>query len=224
LPLDVVLGLPVDLTEEPERVLVLTVPVLVATEKIVELPEQIALVGVVESRDLLVVVLADALDDVGGLGQVGRELRKPEERLVELEVVRLVGNLAEVGVSGLVELEAVERNREMILGELLVAFVVARLAFVDAIECEGRFAPLFPVEEMLGLRGLFGHLPRCGWGRVVDHLLGRCRSGRVELDLSLGRGDHRGGGRRLRWLLRLRLRARPDAHEHEGRRQQANAN
>ena len=116
------------------RLFVLAVAVLVAAEQVVELPVELALLRVVERAICVVVVLADALDDVGGLGQVRRELREPEQRLVELEVVRLVGDLGEDAVARLVELEAVERDREVVLRELLVALVVARLALVDAVE------------------------------------------------------------------------------------------
>ena len=94
----------------------------------------------------------DALDDVGGLGQVGRELREPQQGLVELEVVRLVRDLGEDAVRGLVELEAVERDREVVLRELLVALVVPRLTLVDAVERERGIAPLLAVEEALRLR------------------------------------------------------------------------
>jgi hypothetical protein len=44
----------------------LAIAVLVAAEQVVQLPEEIALVGVVELGDRGVVVLANALDDVGG--------------------------------------------------------------------------------------------------------------------------------------------------------------
>jgi hypothetical protein len=161
---DVVLRLARDLREEAERILVLTVAVLVPAEQVVELPVQVALVVVVELLDLRVVVLAHALDDVGRLGQVGRELREPEERLVELEVVRLVGDLGEDAVRGLVELQAVERDREVVLRELLVALVVLGLALVDAVEPERRVEPLLAVEEALRLGGGLGHLARRGGG------------------------------------------------------------
>src|SRR5262249_10238613 len=95
LRLDVVLALAVDLLEEAAGPVVVAVPVLVPAEEVVELPVEVALLRVVEARDLLALVLADALDDVRGLGQLGRELREPEQRLVELEVVRLVGDLRE---------------------------------------------------------------------------------------------------------------------------------
>src|SRR3712207_9516332 len=65
------------------------------------------------SVDLRVVVLTDALDDVRGLRKVSRELREPKQRLVELEVVRLVRDLGEDAVRALVELETVERDREV---------------------------------------------------------------------------------------------------------------
>src|SRR6185503_4544257 len=89
LRLDVVLRLAVDLREETERLLVLAIAVLEATEQVIELPVEIALVRVVELGDLLVVVTTDALDDVGGLRKIGGELRQPEERFVELQVIRL---------------------------------------------------------------------------------------------------------------------------------------
>ena len=61
-------------------------------------------------------------------------------------------------VARLVELQAVERDREVVLRELLVAVVVARLAVDDAIERQRGFAPALAVEEALRLRGLLGHL------------------------------------------------------------------
>ena len=127
------------LLEEADGLFVLAVAVLVAAEHVVELPVEVALLRVVEARDLLVGVLADALDDVGRLGQLRGELGQPEQRLVELQVVRLVGDLGEDGVARLVELQAVERDREVVLRDLLVAVVVARFALEDAIECR---APL----------------------------------------------------------------------------------
>ena len=134
-----------------ERLVVLAVAVLVPTEQVVELPVEIALLRVVETRDLLVVVLTDALDDVGRLGELRRELRQPEERLVELEVVRLVGDLGEDAVARLVELEAVERDREVVLRDLLVALVVAGLALVDAVEARAPPRSTLAVEEALRL-------------------------------------------------------------------------
>ncbi len=95
LGLDVVLAVRVDLGEEVDGLLVVPVPVLVAAEQVVELPVEVALLGVAEARDLLGLVLADALDDVRRLRELRRELGQPEQRLVELEVVRLVGDLRE---------------------------------------------------------------------------------------------------------------------------------
>src|SRR5207302_3199340 len=188
-----------DLAEEAKRVVVLAVAVLVPTEQVVELPVQLALVRVVELVDRAVVVLADALDDVRRLRKVRRELREPEERLVELEVIRLVGDLGEDAVCALIELEAVERDREVVLRELLVAFVVAGLALVDAVEGQRRIAPLFAVEEALGLRGLLAHLTRDGrrarCGRR-SATCGRC-GGLIELD-RLGAATSRRLGR---WLF-----------------------
>ena len=153
----------VDLREEAQRVVVLTIAVLVPTEQIVELPEELTLVRVVELADLLVVVLTDALDDVRGLRKVGRELREPKQCLVELQVTRLVRDLGKDAVSRLIKLEPIERYREVVLRELLVALVIARLALVDAIERERCIAPLLAVEEPLRLRGLLGHLTGDGW-------------------------------------------------------------
>ena len=90
----------------------------------------------------------------------------------------------------LVELEAVERDREVVLRELLVALVVARLALVDAIESERGVAPLLAVEEALRLRGLLGHLTGDGRGTAVGRLrLTAGRRGRlVELDRLVATG------------------------------------
>ena len=75
----------------------------------------------------------------------------------------------------LVELEPVERDREVVLRELLVALVVAGLALVDAVERQRGVAPLLAVEEALGLRGLLGHLPGLRRRRVVDDASRACR-------------------------------------------------
>ncbi len=196
------------LIEELDRLFVLPIAVLVPAEQVVELPVEVELLRVVEPRDRLACVLADALDDVGGLGELRGELREPEQRLVELEVVRLVGDLGEDGVARLVELEAVERDREVVLRDLPVARVVARLALVDAVERQRAVAPLLAVEEPLGRGRLFGHLT--GNGR-------RSRSSVVDVNvlppllLAVARLGSRGCGLRRRrgflWLsLRLRLR------------------
>ena len=77
LRLHVVRALGVDLLEEPDRVLVVAVTILVTAEHVVELPEELFLLGVVEASHLFVAVLADALDDVRGLRELSRELREP---------------------------------------------------------------------------------------------------------------------------------------------------
>src|SRR5262249_31224071 len=64
-------------------------------------------------------------------------------------------------------LEAIERDREVILRDLLVACVVAGLAVDDALECEGRFRPALGIEQLLAARGFLRHLPRCD-GTFVD--------------------------------------------------------
>ena len=82
--LDVVLRLAATTFEQAERVVVLAVAVLVPAEEVVELPVEVALV---RCRTLSISSLyfcRRALDDVGGLREVGRELREPEQRLVEL--------------------------------------------------------------------------------------------------------------------------------------------
>ena len=124
-----------------------------------------------------------------GSGSCVASFDEPEQRLVELEVVRLVGDLGEDAVARLVELEAVERDREVILRDLLVALVVARLALVDAVEAEGGFAPALAVEEALGGGGLFGHLP--GGDRRAAGVV-------VELDVLAPLLGGLGGARRLR--------------------------
>ncbi len=90
----------------------------------------------------------------------------------------------------------VERDRQVVLRELLVPLVVPGLALVDLVEAERSVAPLLAVEEALGLRRLLGHLPRLRRRRVVDHLRpGRRR--RVELDLGRGFRLRRRRGRLL---------------------------
>src|SRR6185369_15608875 len=169
-----VLRLAVDQTEEVDGLAVLAVSVLVSTEQVVELPVEIDLLRILETRDGVAGVLTDALDDVGRLGELRRELRQPEQRLVELEVVRLVGDLGEDPVARLEELEAVERDREVVLRDLAVTRIVARLTLVNAVEAESRFAPALTVEESLRGRCLFGHLT--GSDRS-------CASSFVELDV-----------------------------------------
>ena len=180
----------------------MAIAVFVSPEEIIELPVQIPLIGIVKPGNLLVVVLADPLDDVRRLRKIGGELGQPEERFVELQVVRLVGDLAEDAVRRLVELEAVERDREVILRELLVPLVVARLALVDAVERERSVGPLLAIEQALGLRGLLRHLPGLGRRRVVDGLGGSplrgCRTTTVAGILRSG-----GGLVELNLLLRV---------------------
>lgn len=184
LRLDVKLRLLVDLLEELDGLFVLAVAVLVPTQQVVELPEEVALVVVVEAPDLLLRVLADALDDVGGLGELGRQLGQPEQGLVELEVVGLVGDLAEDRVGVLEELQAVERDGQVVLGNLLVARVIARLAAVDAVERQGRLGPLFGLEQLVGRRGLVGGGTGHHGPGVFDLFLG---VGVVGVEVNLGR-------------------------------------
>ncbi len=175
LRLNVVLRVRLHLLEERESLFVLAVTILVATEQVVQLPVEIALIRVVELRDLLVVVLADALDDVGGLREVGRELREPEERLVEFEVVRLVGRSREkIPYAAWIELHAVERDREVVLRELLVSLVVAGLALADAIERERPPLPTSPRRRVASPSprprssdrlAAAGPCPSAGWSR-----------------------------------------------------------
>ncbi len=85
LRLDVVLALAVDLFEESQSLRVLPVPILVPAEQIVQLPVELPLFLVIEASNLTLVVLANALDDVSGLGKVGRELGQPQQRLAVLD-------------------------------------------------------------------------------------------------------------------------------------------
>jgi hypothetical protein len=185
----VVARAPVDPLEQGDALFVGAVLVLVAPEQVVEVPVQLALVGVVEARDLLRRVLADALDDVGRLGQLRRQRRQPEQRLVEAQVVRLQRDLGEDAVRGLVELQIKERDGEVVLRDLLVALVVVGLAPVDPVERDRRLAVLRGVEEPLRRLRLLGHLPGLHRARVFRGL--------VELDL-LGLARRRRRPRRRR--------------------------
>ena len=141
-------------------------------------------------------------------------------------MVRLVGDLGEDAVRTLVELEAVERDREVVLRELLVALVVARLTLVDAIESGRGIAPLLAVEEALRLRGLLRHLTgdrrRTRVGGLRGGLPGSVgrRPRLVELDrIRAASGGLRGrrlrtGGRLRLRLLRHRWRGRKRDREH----------
>jgi hypothetical protein len=105
---DEVVAASVHLLEQTDCLFVLAIAVLVPPQHIVELPVQVALLRVVEPRDLGIRVLADALDDIGGLGELGCQLRQPQQGFPKLEVVLVVGNHAEDCVAGLVELEAIK--------------------------------------------------------------------------------------------------------------------
>jgi hypothetical protein len=107
LRLDVVLATSIDFVEKAEGLRELAVSVLVPTEQVVQLPEELFLLLIVELADVSLVILAHPLDDVSGLGQVGRQLREPEEGLVILQVIRPIGDLAEDRICALVELELV---------------------------------------------------------------------------------------------------------------------
>src|SRR5690606_22861365 len=92
---DVLRALAIDLLEEPDRLLVVALLVLVAPQHVVELPVELPLLLVVGAREVLVAVLTDAGDDVRRLGEVGGELGQPEQGLVEPQVVRVVRDHAE---------------------------------------------------------------------------------------------------------------------------------
>jgi len=135
----------------------LTIAVLIAAQHVVELPVKVALLLVVEAAHLVVAVLTDALDDVRRLRQLGCQLREPEQRLLELQVIRVVGDDAEDRVACLVKLQPVKRDGEEVLGQLLVARVVASLAAHHALQRLGGFVPAFLVEQLLRGGSSFGH-------------------------------------------------------------------
>jgi hypothetical protein len=100
----------------------------------------------------------DELDDIGGLGKLDGEAREPEQGLLVLVVVGISRHLLEDGEARVVEALVVERYRHLVLGDLAVAAVVARLAALHAIEHECRLEPAVSVEGSLGERRLLGHL------------------------------------------------------------------
>jgi hypothetical protein len=120
-------------------------------------------------------------------------------------VVLLVGDLGEDRVARLEELQAVERDREVVLRDLLVALVVARLAVDHALQHERGLAPAFGVEEALALRRLLRHL--AGGHRTFIRRL-------VKRDLSRRLLRRALRGRRRCSLLRLGI---PDTGSQEKR-------
>jgi hypothetical protein len=125
-------------------------------------PVELLLLRVVEALDLIGAVVADVLNDVGRLGQLRGELGQPQQRLLELEVVGLGRDLLEDVVARLIELQPVQANRQMVLGDLLVALVVAGLAVDHALEQQRSLTPALGVEQPLGLRRVFRHLASRG--------------------------------------------------------------
>src|SRR5690606_3156462 len=94
----------------------------------------------------------------------------------ELQVILVGGYRREHRVARLVELQAIQTDREPVLSELLVAGVISGLSGDYPVQREGCFCPLLLVEEALGCSGRLRHLPG-------DHrrLLGRLASARLTL-------------------------------------------
>ena len=200
---DVISTIAGDLVEQANRIGILPIDVLVASEEVIELRVERVLFLVVEALDLLVVVLSHAADDVGRLGQVGRQLGQPQERVVELQVAGAVGDLAEDAVGSLVQLQPVERDGQVVLGELLVALVVVGLPLPHFVQIESGGGPLFGVELSLRVGRPRGHLPgnrrraSVHRGSAVLQRIRRIGGRGIELDLlRLRLGLLAGGGRR----------------------------
>ena len=81
-----------------------------------------------------------------GFGQLGGKLGQPKQSLAKFQMKLVVRNDAKYRVAGLIELQAIKADRQVVLSELLVAFVVATGAAHDLVHACRCVAPLLFVE------------------------------------------------------------------------------
>ena len=150
------------LAEQRDGLVVVAVAVLAPTHEVEELVVQVAALGVVELVQVLGRVATDAAHDVGGLGELRRELREPLERRAEVQVrLAALHDLVKDREGRLVEAQVVQALTEVELRLLLVRRRVLGLALDHALELHrGLLVALLLVEPQRVGEGLAGRTLR----------------------------------------------------------------